>query len=429
MPRLVIPSERLAIPQEAAGFNRSSQWSRGLRALLTPFGEAVTSTHASPASGATALASSPFGMAWRFNGSGAVEVPRVPYVPPPLTLLVVARKANVPNESLVSFGGAGPGAGWKFCDSSIPADAAVTYGGVAQYTFPEGGYFLIGQWAVYVITLSASEGRVYRNGALYSTVSVGTPGTPSRPLTIGASHNGGFVDFAQSDVAVVGLWNYVMSADQVRALSGSLPQLWEPETSIGPFVGTAGAASAITLTGPSSGSVGSPSSNFTVGANGTITGTITVTPNDGGDGGTFSPTSVAISAGTPTATFTYTAANAGSPTATINVTNSGGLSNPAGIAYSATVPPATQIVVTVPDAAGLTGFSGFVLSAAAPGAGVSILRNFTGVSFNGSGQATLDISGLSVAQGVYRWVSLSNSTGDPAQSPAPVQAQGPALTS
>lgn len=235
---------------------------------------------------------------------------------------------------------------------------------------------------------------------------------------VGGSSNAWYsADGVKSSAGATG--DFSVTTDIAAAVTGSVMV----------FRADVSSATAVTLTGPSSGTVGSPSTNFTVGANGPITGTVTVTPSDGGDGGTFTPTSVAISAGTPTATFTYTAANAGSPTATITVTNDGGLTNPAGIAYSATVPPATQIVVTVPDAAGLTGFSGFVLSAAAPGAGVSILRNFTGVSFNGSGQATLDISGLSVAQGVYRWVSLSNSTGDPAQSPAPVQAQGPALTS
>jgi len=193
-------------------------------------------------------------------------------------------------------------------------------------------------------------------------------------------------------------------------------------------VGAAGAA-AITLTGPSGGTVGSPSTNFTVGANGTITGTITVTPNDGGDGGTFSPTSVAISAASPTAIFTYTAANAGSPTATVNVTNDGGLTNPAGIAYSATAPNATQLVLSVPDAAGLSGFSGIVLSAAAPGAGVTVIATPTGISFNGSGQATINVTGLGIPVGQRRWVSVTNSTGDPAQSPAPVQAQGPVTAS
>lgn len=109
------------------------------------------------------------------------------------------------------------------------------------------------------------------------------------------------------------------------------------------------AATAVTLTGPSSGTVGVASTNFTVGANGTITGTLTVTPSDGGDGGTFSPTSVAISSGTPTATFTYTPANVGAPTATVSVTNDGGLTNPAGIDYTATAAPTGPTIDTQPS--------------------------------------------------------------------------------
>lgn len=92
-------------------------------------------------------------------------------------------------------------------------------------------------------------------------------------------------------------------------------------------------ATAVTLSGPASGPVGSASSNFTVGADGTITGTVVVTPSDGGAGGTFTPTTVSISSGSPTGTFTYNAASAG--TKTISVTNNGSLSNPTALSYLA----------------------------------------------------------------------------------------------
>ena len=91
-------------------------------------------------------------------------------------------------------------------------------------------------------------------------------------------------------------------------------------------------ATAITLSGPTSGIVGSPSTAFTVGANGDIVGTITVTPSDSGGGGTFTPTSVTINNSSPTATFTYTAGSSGNKT--ISVTNNGGLTNPASITYA-----------------------------------------------------------------------------------------------
>lgn len=112
------------------------------------------------------------------------------------------------------------------------------------------------------------------------------------------------------------------------------------------------AATAVTMTGPTSGTVGSPSTNFTVGANGTITGTVVVTPSDGGAGGTFTPTTVSISSGTPTATFTYTPSSAGAKT--ISVTNNGGLTNPSNITYTATSTAATALSLTGPT----TGISG-----------------------------------------------------------------------
>jgi len=107
----------------------------------------------------------------------------------------------------------------------------------------------------------------------------------------------------------------------------------------------AAAATAITLEGPTAGVTGSPSSNFTVGADGAITGTVVVTPASSPAEGTFSPTTVSISEASPTGTFTYSAASDG--TKTISVTNNGGLSNPTSISYTAT----TSVVPTVTDIA------------------------------------------------------------------------------
>jgi len=94
----------------------------------------------------------------------------------------------------------------------------------------------------------------------------------------------------------------------------------------------AAAATATTLSGPSSGTTGVASGNFTVGANGAITGTVTVTPSDSAAGGTFTPTSVAISAGTPTATFTYTPASTG--VKTISISDDGGLTDATPLSYT-----------------------------------------------------------------------------------------------
>lgn len=94
-------------------------------------------------------------------------------------------------------------------------------------------------------------------------------------------------------------------------------------------------ATGVTMSGPSSGTTGVASSNFTIGvtpSGGPITGTVVVTPADGGAGGTFTPTTVSLTTGSPTATFTYTPASTGAKT--ISVTNDGGLTNPSNITYT-----------------------------------------------------------------------------------------------
>lgn len=97
-------------------------------------------------------------------------------------------------------------------------------------------------------------------------------------------------------------------------------------------------ASAVTMAGPTAGAVSVASANFTVGVapvGAAISGTVIVTPSDGGGSGTFTPTSVSLTTAAPTATFTYTpSATAGART--ISATNNGGLTNPTNITYTST---------------------------------------------------------------------------------------------
>jgi hypothetical protein len=92
-----------------------------------------------------------------------------------------------------------------------------------------------------------------------------------------------------------------------------------------------------TLSGPGSGTVGVASTNFTVALTAagsmSVTGTLAVTPNDGG-AGTFTPTTVNLTSGSPSATFTYTPPVTGAKT--ISTTNNGGLINPRSLPYRAT---------------------------------------------------------------------------------------------
>jgi hypothetical protein len=87
-------------------------------------------------------------------------------------------------------------------------------------------------------------------------------------------------------------------------------------------------ATSYTLSGPSTATVGVASAPFTVAlpVGGALSGTMIVTPSDGGAGGTFTPATVTLSTAVPSITFTYTGASNGAKT--ISVTNNRGLTNP-----------------------------------------------------------------------------------------------------
>jgi hypothetical protein len=63
---------------------------------------------------------------------------------------------------------------------------------------------------------------------------------------------------------------------------------------------------------------------------------VTVTPSAGGGGGTFTPTTVALTTVSPSQSFTYTPVSVGAKT--ISVTDDAGLTDPAPITYTVTSP-------------------------------------------------------------------------------------------
>ena len=154
-------------------------------------------------------------------------------------------------------------------------------------------------------------------------------------------------------------------------------------------------ASAYTFVGPSSGNVGSASTNFTVTPNGPYTGTITLTPT-GGFG--LSPTILTFSNSATPQTFTITPTAAGS--ITLTPTNNGSLTDASPLTYSsnATVsgqPTAVSAATSTPNQATITftapGFTGgssiiYYLASSTPG-------NFTGVSM-GPSSGSIVVSGL-----------------------------------
>lgn len=155
-------------------------------------------------------------------------------------------------------------------------------------------------------------------------------------------------------------------------------------------------ATGVTMAGPTGGATSVASTNFTVGVTpvgSAITGTVIVTPSDGGGGGTFSPTSVNLTTGAPTATFTYTpSATAGART--ISVTNNGSLTDPSNITYTsaAAVAPAA---ITFPTNVGLTTASG----------------NYTGTGSTAGVYSSYGVSSKKLPAGVDGWIQYTNTNG------------------
>jgi hypothetical protein len=197
------------------------------------------------------------------------------------------------------------------------------------------------------VTLSGpSSGNV---NAASTNFTVGADGAITGTVTVTPSDGGVGGSFSPTSVAIssgtpTATFTYTPSTGGVRTISVTNNGSLANPSSISY---TSVSASAVTLSGPTSGSVSVASTNFTVGANGPIIGTVVVTPSDGGVGGSFVPTSVSISSGSPTGTFVYTPSTTG--VRTISVTNNGSLSNPSSITYTSNEVAATAVTMSGPS--------------------------------------------------------------------------------
>ena len=212
-------------------------------------------------------------------------------------------------------------------------------------------------WHQATISLSSSTMTATLDGVVVGTASLsnvqaafqstGGPGDGSSYGTLGLRVPGGYQSQSNNfqfsgvidEVAVwaADLFNSAFTP-RSTAYTGSEPNLlalWHLDGS-GVDSVTA-AASTYALAGPSTGTVGIASTSFTVTVNGNLGSPLTITPSDSSAGGTFSPPSIIIAAGTNgSASFTYAAANAG--TKTISTTNNGSLTNPVALSFVAGSP-------------------------------------------------------------------------------------------
>lgn len=245
------------------------------------------------------------------------------------------------------------------------------------------------------VTLSGpTSGTV---GTASSNFTVGANGTITGTVTITPSDGGAGGTFSPATVNITSAsptatFTYTAASSGVKTISvtnnGSLTN---PATIS--YTASVAAATSVTMSGPTSGAVGSPSTNFTIGANGAISGTVVVTPSDGGGGGSFSPTSVSISSATPTATFTYTPASTGAKT--ISVTNNGALTNPSSITYTASGAAATAVTLSGPT----SGFVGSPSTNFSVGVNGTITGSLVVTPSAGAGGGTFSPTSLTLTAG------------------------------
>lgn len=287
--------------------------------------------------------------------------------------------------------------GWSLLTQ---ASSVVGYGGrtlTLTATTQGGAHPITRSAAATAVTMTGpTSGSV---GVASSNFTIAANGSLSGSVTVTPSDGGGGGSFTPSSVTISAgtpsaTFTYTPGSAGTKTISvtnnGSLTN---PSNIT--FTASVAAATAVTMTGPTGGAVSSPSTNFTIGANGAITGTVVVTPTDNGGGGSFTPSTVSISSGSPTATFTYTPASTGAKT--ISVANNGGLTNPSNITYTATSAAATAVTMTGPT-------GGSVASAS---------TNFT-VGANGVISGTVVVTpNDSSGGGTFTPTSVSISSGSP----------------
>lgn len=184
--------------------------------------------------------------------------------------------------------------------------------------------------------------------------------------------------------------------------------------------GTQAAATSVVVNGPTSGLAGAPSTAFSVGLNGSYSGTVRVTPSDGGSG-TFNPAYVDLVNG-GAGSFTYTPTGTG--TKSITLSNDKGLQNPNAAPYVVTAPqvivPKIVLPLTTDGTAPVANMAGLQYA----WFDQSLPQNFTAPKLKGnngvidSGSFTLILDGSTLLAGATGYLILTNTNGDVAQSPA-----------
>lgn len=150
------------------------------------------------------------------------------------------------------------------------------------------------------------------------------------------------------------------------------------------------------VTGPSSGVVGAPSALFTVGFNGTYSGSVVVTPTDNGGGGVFIPTTLTLNTSTPSGTFVYVAGSSGAKT--LSTTNDRGFIDAAAVNFTASV--SSNLPPTVSSKAMLLDLRIFVADS-------NIRRSASSFSLNFPAASDVSIQSMTMAPSSSKTITTS----------------------
>lgn len=283
-------------------------------------------------------------------------------------------------------------------DSSIPEAGAIGFYNANYSGLDTTGYLVdsLAETAIEATTVTTTGPTSGLSGVASTNFTVGANGAITGTVIVTPSDGGGGGTFTPTTVSIssgspTGTFTYTPSSTGAKTISVTNNGSLTNPSNITYTVTVA--ATAVTMTGPTSGVSGAASTNFTIGANGSITGTVVVTPSDAGGGGSFTPTTVSISSGAPTGTFTYTPGSVGAKT--ISVTNSGSLANPSNITYTASSSAATAVTMTGPT----SGTTGVASTNFTVGANGTITGTVIVTPSDGGGGGTFTPTTVSISSG------------------------------
>ena len=292
-----------------------------------------------------------------------------------------------------------------------------------------------------VVNATTTGAKFYVDGVLRSTVTTTTTISTGNPMGVRCFTSATTNPWV-GEVDEIALWSdaHYSANFTPAAISNSATNLVAVYHLDGNGINSMGVtvtATAITMTGPSSGLTNTASTSFSVGvspAGGSFTGTVVFTPSDSSAGGTFSPTSISLTTASSTGLFTYTPP---ATAATITIAGTSGtpatLSSPSSLSYTSTAPVTVSGAPTSVVGAITSTTTASVSFSAPTSNGGSAITGYTATSspgglvgtVSGSTPSAITISGLSASTAYTFTVTATNGVGTSAASAASTSVSTP----